>query len=74
VLAAAKAECKARGWPWREPVRVTDRLFRFSVDSENTRDDPRFVFSRDRALGACRAGCSAVTAKAGVQNRRCWGL
>lgn len=28
VLAAAMAECEARGWPWWEPVRVTGGLLR----------------------------------------------
>jgi hypothetical protein len=31
VLAAAQAECQARGWPWREPAKVTGGLFRFRV-------------------------------------------
>ncbi len=47
VLAAARAECEDRGWPWREPVRVTRGLLRFRVwtNAEVIADNPWFVFS-----------------------------
>jgi len=49
VLAAARAECEARGWPWREPVRVTGGLFRYRIWTNATvyDDNPWFLFSRD---------------------------
>ncbi|MBO0819341.1 MAG: hypothetical protein J2P26_00670 [Nocardiopsaceae bacterium] len=52
VLAAAKAECDARGWPSREPVRVTGGLFRYRVwTNADVRDDnPWFRFSRGGRL------------------------
>jgi hypothetical protein len=52
VLAAAQAECQARGWPWREPALVTGGLFRFRVwtNANMTDDNPWFVFSRDVRL------------------------
>jgi hypothetical protein len=52
LLAAAKAECEARGWPWREPVRVTGGLFRYQVwTNADVRDDnPWFLFSRTGRL------------------------
>jgi hypothetical protein len=52
VLAAAQAECRGRGWPWREPAIVSGGLFRFRVwTNANMRDDnPWFVFSRDGRL------------------------
>jgi hypothetical protein len=59
IIAAAKAECEARGWPWREPVRVTGLLFRFQVwTNADARDDnPWFVVSRDGRIK--RAGWAA---------------
>jgi hypothetical protein len=59
VLAAAHAECQARGWPWREPAKVTGGLFRFKVwTNANAIDDsPWFVFSRDKR--PLRAGWTA---------------
>lgn len=52
VLAAAMAECEARGWPWREQVRVTGGLFRYQVwTNADVRDDnPRFLFTRNGRL------------------------
>lgn len=52
VLAAAKAECEARGWPWREPVRVTGGLFRYRVrtNADVLDDNPWFLFSCDGRL------------------------
>lgn len=46
VLAAAWAECEARGWPWREPVRVTGGLFRYRVwaNAAVLDDNPWFQF------------------------------
>jgi NAD(P)-dependent dehydrogenase (short-subunit alcohol dehydrogenase family) len=57
VLAAAQAECQARGWPWREPAKVTGGLFRFRAwKNANLIDgDPRFVFSRDGAWAGRRS-------------------
>jgi hypothetical protein len=59
VLAAAQAECKARGWPWREPAKVTGGLFRFRVwtNANMIDDNPWFVFSRGgRLVRAAWAG------------------
>jgi hypothetical protein len=59
VLAAAKRECEARGWPWREPVTVTGGLLRYRVwTNADVRDDnPWFSFSRTGRL--MRAGWAA---------------
>jgi hypothetical protein len=60
VLVAAKAECQARGWPWREPVHVTGWPFRFTVWTNVSMidDNPWFVFSRDGRL--VQAGWAAA--------------
>jgi len=52
VVAAAKAECKARGWPWREPAKVTGGLFHVRVwtNANMVDDNPWFVFRRDGRL------------------------
>lgn len=52
VLAAARSECEARGWPWRELVRVTRGLLHNRVwTNANMRDgNPWFVYSRDGRL------------------------
>jgi hypothetical protein len=65
VLAAAKSECEARGWPWREPVHVTGWLFRFRVwtNANFLDDNPWFVFTRD-GPGAGGMGSSPVTSVA----------
>ena len=58
-MAAAQAECQARGWPWREPAKVTGGLFRFRVwtNANMIDDNPWFVFSRDgRLVRAAWAG------------------
>jgi hypothetical protein len=49
VLAAAKAECEARDWPWRQPVRVIGWPFGYRVwTNANVIDDnPWFLISRD---------------------------
>jgi len=59
VLAAARDECQARGWPWREPVRVTGGLFRYRVwtNADVQDDNPWFLFSRGGHL--VRAGWAA---------------
>jgi hypothetical protein len=56
VLAAAHAECQARGWPWREPAKVTGGLFRFRVwtNANMIDNNPWFLFSRNGRL--VRAG------------------
>ena len=52
MLAPAQAECQARGWPWREPAKVTGGLFRVRVwtNANMIGDNPWFVFSRDGRL------------------------
>jgi len=52
VLAAAQAECHARGWPWREPTKVTGGLFRLKVwtNANIIDDNPWFLFSPDGRL------------------------
>jgi hypothetical protein len=68
VLAIAKAECEALGWPWREPVRVTGGLFRYEVwtNADFRDDNPWFLFSRNgrliRAAWAARRALGTRTA------------
>lgn len=52
ALAAAKAECESRGWPWQEPVRVLGGLWRYRVwTNSGVRDDnPWFLYSRNGRL------------------------
>jgi hypothetical protein len=43
---------RPRGWPWREPVRVTGGLLRYRIwtNADVHDDNPWFLFSRDGRL------------------------
>ena len=36
AIEAAKRYAESQGWPWREPVAVWERVFRFAVTSNAT--------------------------------------